>query len=344
MAHDIDHSKGRAAFARAHGSKAAWHRLGTEVNPDASRDDWLRDAGLDFHFAKGELLMRDAAGNMHDAKSLNRSIIYRDDTMEMLSVMSTDSFNIVQPDEIFDFIFDVAESMGWSVETAGALNGGRKFWALARIPEALAEIGRGDELRGFLLAASAIDGTLANTFQITSERVVCENTLNAAVTERGSRPRVKVYHQAKLDVAAVKEQLGLAQSTWTQFIESAKRLAAIKVSDKTAVKLLRKVYPVKDEKDFEGQGVRIEDDEFFYYQPSALKVLELFQGDGIGSNLASAKGTAWGLVNAVTELYDHRVRAKSDDNRLNSAWFGPGAAKKDAMFAACIELDATAGA
>jgi len=58
------------------------------------------------------------------------------------------------------------------------------------------------------------------------------------------------------------------------------------------------------------------------------KATSLFNGQGKGADLASAKGTAFGLLNAVTAYVDHERRARSTDNRLDSAWFGQGATIK----------------
>lgn len=334
MAHKIDMSNGRANMAYA--GSAPWHNLGTAMPDDAGYAAWRESAGLGFKIMKGAMVMRDADGNLHETKALNRSILYRDDTLEPLSVMSTDGFKVVQPEEILTFIHDTVNAMGWKMETAGSLAGGRKIWALANIGEQ-AEISTGDTVKGYLLAATACDGTMSTQFRFTTTRVVCNNTLHIATHSRRDRqPKVAVYHSTTLDVAAVKEQLGIAPTTWASFIEDAKRLAAIKLTDKKAIALLRKVY-LPNEKEVYGD-VAIGDDEFFYYQPTAEKVLSLYKGDGIGSQLASAKGTAWGLVNAATQYYDHEVRARSDDNRLTSAWFGAGASKKDAMFAECLAL------
>jgi hypothetical protein len=64
----------------------------------------------------------------------------------------------------------------------------------------------------------------------------------------------------------------------------------------------------------------------------------LFNGQGIGSQLAAANDTAWGLLNAVTEFVDHERRARSPGNRLDSAWFGQGAALKQRALDSAMQL------
>ena len=58
------------------------------------------------------------------------------------------------------------------------------------------------------------------------------------------------------------------------------------------------------------------------------KAMTLYEGHGKGAELASSKGTAFGLLNSVTEFVDHERRARSVDHRLESAWFGQGATLK----------------
>lgn len=54
----------------------------------------------------------------------------------------------------------------------------------------------------------------------------------------------------------------------------------------------------------------------------------MYEGHGRGAELAAAKGTAWGLLSAVTEFVDHERRARSQEYRLDSAWFGQGNAQQ----------------
>ena len=70
------------------------------------------------------------------------------------------------------------------------------------------------------------------------------------------------------------------------------------------------------------------------------KVQELYEGRGRGSQLDSARGTAWGLLNAVTEYVDHERRARSNEYRMDSAWFGQGAQIKQRALDAAAQLAA----
>jgi hypothetical protein len=68
------------------------------------------------------------------------------------------------------------------------------------------------------------------------------------------------------------------------------------------------------------------------------KAMALYDGAGRGAALPSARNTAYGLLNAVTEFVDHERRARSTDNRLDSAWFGKGAQIKQRALDRTLEL------
>ena len=58
------------------------------------------------------------------------------------------------------------------------------------------------------------------------------------------------------------------------------------------------------------------------------KLMSLYSGAGMGSELKSAKNTVWGLINAVTEYVDHH-RGRTNEVRLDRAWFGDGVNTKE---------------
>jgi len=90
------------------------------------------------------------------------------------------------------------------------LREGRKFWALACTGQSTTLKGR-DKVDGYLLLATACDGTLATTAQFTSVRVVCNNTLSIALGN--ATGAIKAPHRSRFDPDVVKPQLGITVSS-----------------------------------------------------------------------------------------------------------------------------------
>jgi phage/plasmid-like protein (TIGR03299 family) len=158
--------------------------------------------------------------------------------------------------------------------------------------------------------------------------VVCNNTLAIALGDNAGC--VKVGHRSQFDPQTVKRQLGIAVSSWDGFIARMKALAECKIKDDAVEAFFKRVltYPVATE-----NAIAINE--------RAVKAVHaLYAGQGKGSDMASAAGTAWGLVNSVTEYVDHHRRARSDDHRLDAAWFGQGAALKQKAWDEALKLAA----
>ena len=160
-------------------------------------------------------------------------VLYRSDTHAPLSVVSQ-RFQEVQPKEILEFYRDLTEQSGFELETAGVLKGGRKFWALARTGQSAALKGK-DVSNGYILLATACDGTLATTAQFTSIRVVCNNTLAIALKGQNSNAGVvKVPHSTKFDAEKIKQQLGISVRGWDEHMYEMKQLSQRKVTQQEA--------------------------------------------------------------------------------------------------------------
>jgi len=299
-----------------------WHGLGNPLTENQPLEIWLREAGMNWDILDNPVLYRSPEGfqSFPDNK-----VLFRSDTLAPLSVVSK-RYQVVQPREVLEFYRDLVELGGFQLETAGVLKGGKKLWALARTGQETVLKGN-DQVKAYLLLATACDGTLATTAQFTSVRVVCNNTLQMA-TENGSGA-IKVPHSTKFDPDKVKQQLGLGVSTWQHFIADMRRLSERPVNPFEARRYLVEV---------------LGDPALHFHQQPNTKVLNhvfgLFAGQGMGSNLASANDTAWGLVNAVTQFIDHERRARSPDNRLDSAWFGIGALIKQKALDEALKLAA----
>lgn len=299
-----------------------WHGLGNQLTERQPIEVWQREAGMDWEIKSSRVhyLTDSEALAYEDAK-----VLYRSDTGEALSVVSN-RYQVVQPREVLEFYRDLVEVGGFELETAGVLKGGRKLWALARTGQE-AMIKGNDQVKGYLLLATACDGTLATTAQFTSVRVVCNNTLQIATSE--GRGAIKVPHSTRFDADKVKQQLGIGVSAWGRFMHDAHKLSE------------RPVHP------FEARRYLVEvlgDAELPFHRQPNLKVIshvwDLYNGQGRGATLESANDTAWGLLNAVTQYVDHERRARSTDNRLDSAWFGLGSSIKAKAYEEALLLAA----
>lgn len=314
MAHLID--------SMAYTGQTPWHGLGNHLPPQQSLDVWLQAAGMDWTIEQSDVLYQGSPDHPILHTYPDSKVLYRSDTLAPLSVVSQ-RYNVVQPHEVLHFYQDLVEAGGFELETAGSLKGGRKLWALAKTGQDLILKG-GDLVKSYLLLATSCDGTLCTTAQFTSVRVVCNNTLQVAVGNQTGA--IKVPHSTQFDSTAVKQALGLGVSQWDHFGQYAKELSQRPVAPQEALRFFS---------DLLAQPL---EEESIVLTRSVQRLHELYQGAGMGAELASSHNTAWGLVNAVTEYVDHHRRTRSQDHRLDSAWFGQGAQLKSRALAQAITL------
>jgi phage/plasmid-like protein (TIGR03299 family) len=307
MAHEVT--------AMAYTNEVPWHGLGNQLTKKQSIEVWAKQAGMNFSINESPVrFMTESAGSLGAIMSFpEQKVLYRSDTKAALSVVSN-RYQVVQPREILEFYRDLTEISGFELEVAGILKSGKKLFALAKTNQS-ASLKGNDVVNGYLLLATACDGTLATTAQFTSVRVVCQNTLAIALNSGGNA--VKVPHSTSFDAQAVKRQLGISVASWDEFMYRMKTLSNRKVKPIEATRFFLKVFT-----DSNSAATGLSNER------AIKKVQELYDGRGKGSELPSSKDTAFGLVNSITEFIDHERRAKSTDHRLDSALFGQGAAIK----------------
>lgn len=313
MAHEIDSSTGKPAIAYV--GERPWHGLGERLPAGAPIETWLRAARLDWELKRlpVQYLVDGTLRTMED-----RFVLVRSDTRAALSVVSGD-YRVVQPKEVLEFYRELMKNYGYELETAGALDGGRKVWALARTGFTdAADGGRKDELGAYVLLATSCDKSLATTAAFTSIRVVCQNTLFFAIEDVHSqrRPHVKVPHHLRFDAHDVQEKLGLIDKAWAEFIARVRKMTGRPMKVDEASSFFQNLLLKKKDKALSTKA-----------QSEHDTILALFES-APGQELNSAKETLWGAVNAVSYYVDH-VRKTTAGDRLDGAWFGAGGALKE---------------
>ena len=307
MAHEIDTTTGQAAMAYV--GQVPWHGLGRQLTEDADLETWKQEAGMAWMVGQSDLSYK-AAGNDTPLFFPDRKVLYRSDTTAALGVVSNE-YKIVHPGEVMEFFRDLIADQGFKMETAGCLFGGRKFWALAKTGEAVRIIGQ-DEIKPYLLMATSCDGSMATAVHLTSVRVVCNNTLRMAIGADAAKARIRVPHSANFEAESVKQQLGLVEGAWENFIGNIQELAKFKIDRDLAIQV------VADELKGEWknkQGDNMEQTEMMESSSMLRRIIALYDGAALGASYRSADGTAWGLVNAVTQYFDHEAGGKGDKSR-----------------------------
>lgn len=316
MAHQLTERK-NGFVEMAYAGDTPWHGLGQEVTKGAPIEEWMVQAGMDWTIQESPVEFSYSFNGMRARAKVNdKKVLYRSDTFAPLGTVG-DGFKVVQPHDVLEFFRDLTEGAGFSIETAGTLFGGRRFWALAHIGDSV-EIVPGDKVGGYLLLCTGADGTMQTMGKFTTVRVVCNNTLSMACGEAGQH---KVSHKSQFNPQAMKEKLGVVHAEFDSFAAKMKRL-----SDKTvsAARAERLAFELLKPEGFEQATDKVSIIDKVSASRSYKGILAMFDGAGHGSNLDGVANTAWGFVNAVTEYVDHESRATSTDNRLNSAWFGNG--------------------
>jgi len=324
MSHDIDFSTGKAGMAYAAGSAVPWHGLGQTVKPGATIEEWRTAGGLDWDAVRTDVIFNDK--NDEYAFWPDKQVLYRSDTGKPLSVVSKD-YKTVQPGDILGFFKELADKGDFQIETVGSLKEGRRIWALARIGENASIMD--DHIAPYLMVATSYDSAMATTAAFTAVRVVCKNTMQRVLKNEGGKHQVTIPHSAMFDAESVRHDLGIALNSWDGFVINAKKLSGRKVTDPEMDAFLQEMIEPPYGKTYSPDQVR--------NSKGYQRIVGLFKGGQLGSGQDAIDGTAWGLLQATTQYIDHE-QGRLPDNRLEKAWFGPGAKFKEKAMNKAMEL------
>lgn len=253
-----------------------------------------------------------------------QKVLYWSDNRTPLSVVSK-RFQVVQPGQILEFYRDLTASSGFELETAGVLREGRKFWALARTGQSTTLRGAGQG--GWLPAVG--HGLRWHAGDHGAVHFGPGGLQQHPVDRLGQCHRGdQGAHRSQFGPDVVKRQLGITVSSWDGFVARMKALVERPVDPDSVEGLLSRVltYTGPDSK------------ATVINEQAMANVRSLYEGGGRGALMAFSRGTAWGLLNSVTEFVDHHRRARSDDHRRDAAWFGPGAQIKQRAWDEVMKL------
>ena len=219
----------------------------------------------------------------------------------------------LQNREAFKWFQPFLDAREAALHTAGSLRQGSRVWVVAKLNRDPLVIAEGDEVEKYLLLSHGHDGSLAVRVGFTPIRVVCANTLAMAHGSDASKLiRVKHTKDVLDNLANVREVIDLANQQFESTAEQYRRLARKSINQTDLRKYVQRVLKMDGE---EKPSTRL--------KHIAEEIARLAEA-GRGNDLPSIRGTYWSAYNGVSEwlTYD---RGRSEDNRLNSLWFGESA-------------------
>jgi phage/plasmid-like protein (TIGR03299 family) len=333
MSANLDYTTGRAAIAYT--GKPPWHGEGIKLNPESTFDEWRIAAGLDYEVDKRAIYFStlDAEGNRKPQIIESKRALIRTDTQEHISIVGKD-YHVVQPRKVFEFFQDLVQQEGLAIEVAGALDGGRKIWALAKMDDSYTLHGRDTQIP-YVLVATSYDSSLATQAMLTNTRVVCDNTMrfSGAYGSIADADSVKIRHDREFNIREAHGKLGLDEGAWNEYKTNIANLARFQLSPEDALEYFHIIAGQGD------QIVRNEDNGTVISLPEPSRVTKQFINaylNGPGANYEGSRGTLWGAVNAVTFYQDHLAPASGNGQRFNSSTFGGGNVRKQHAFSLAL--------
>ncbi len=305
--------------------QAPWHGLGAVLDTyPTSIDEALDKSGLGWKVTHGNVLVVkrpewiDDYGTTHPAELIPArgfKANLREDTGELLGIVSTE-YEVVDNRDAFRFL-DALIGSDLHFETAGSLWGGRRVWVLARLPEYI-ELG-GDQSATYVYVANSHDGSLAVTASATPIRIVCANTLGAALrrsdhaveAQRTFRFRHTGNLQTKFTEA--RRVLGMTINYQRQFKELADRLAREPITaQRLESSVLRHLWTIDED-----TGKRARQNR----ERTIEAVLAIFTGRGpAGDTTGNSPGSKWVAWNAVCEQLDYGRRYTTRTNQVQRSF------------------------
>ncbi|RFM34740.1 DUF932 domain-containing protein [Chitinophaga silvisoli] len=308
----------------------AWHDKGQIVNQYQKSDDVLIDAQLNFDVVKRPIITYDAIGEgegeliMPDVKVPGFFATVRTDTNKVLGVVGS-GYEVIQNIDAFSFFDSIAGAENIFYETAGALGQGERIFITAKLPSHITVAGI-DTMENYLFLTTSHDGSGSIVAGFTPVRIVCNNTLNAAL--RGCPNKTKIRHtaNAKDRLKEANRVMGMVNKCIPAMSETFNHWAKISITDQQVKELITlalapNVETIANIKKGEWEEVSTRfknqlSDAFSYAFGSDTQLMD------------TTKGKLYGAYNAVTGYFQNVSRYDSSADQVNAILYGGTAEKK----------------
>jgi phage/plasmid-like protein (TIGR03299 family) len=331
VAHELFFENGKASMFYV--DEPAWHGLGTRLEqPPATAEEAIEAAGLNWEVAKVPVYVS-GIGRLftleHQYATVRKDHLDHPDCHPFGLV--GDKYQPLQNIDAFRFFDPLLQERDVRFETAGALGQGERIWVMVRFEQDIS-VGS-DVLQRYLLLSNRHDGRGSVTLKFTPIRVVCQNTLSAALFGEGRAFQVR-HDRALHD--RLKEARMLIQTirdTYARLQAAFEDLRALVLKADMLKTYLEAVFPLPSQPADESVRTRV-----LRNRSAAAH----FAHYGKGNSTKDVRDTMWAAYNGVVEFVDHRKTnpraADVNDSRLRYVWFGGGAVVKQRALVTALRM------
>ena len=344
MAHNLNFNEQTGKHSFFSVKEKAWHGLGQIVTDYPTSAEAVQFAGLDYTVEKRKLFTFDNENEIANADTEikipeievpNFYATIRTDNETVLGVVGKD-YEIVQNTDAFSFFDAIVEGDGIQYETAGALGRGERIFITAKLPNYI-KVGKDDLIEQYLFLTTSHDGGGSITAAFTPVRIVCNNTLNAALRNNSNAFKIRHTANAKERLEEAHKLMGITNKLSSELEDIFNQWAKVRITDPEVKKLVQMAL-VPNKEVLQNIQDGKEDELSTCFKNMTDSVLEYAMVNQ-SQQLETTKGSLFGAYNAITGYFQNVRTYKNDEAKLKSLLLGgTGQLRTQKAFNLCEEF------
>lgn len=352
MAHDLNFNEQTGQHSFFSVQQKAWHGLGQMVQDYPTSSEAIAFAGLNYTVEKLPLFTLDQP-NMQQSQqtrengcieAVQPSIVVPDyyatvrtDSNQVLGVVGND-YEVVQNTDAFTFFDSIIGGAGIQYETAGALGNGERIFITAKLPDYI-QVGNDDLIDKYLFLTTSHNGYGSIIAAFTPTRIVCNNTLHMALSNRTNAVKIRHTGNAKERLSQAHQVMGITNMLSAQLEGMFNQWARVRITDQQVKKLIQlAMVPNKEVLRNIEAG---KDDALSSCFKNMVNTVYEYGLSSPTQQSDTTRGTVFGAYNAVTGYFQNVRKYKDDECKLKSVLLGGTAQlRSQAAFALCNDFAA----
>lgn len=245
--------------------------------------------------------------------------VVREDTNKVLSVMS-DGYHPYQNQDLLELLFKVSQQTGLELRRGGEFKDGARVYFQLKSGNLTMP---NDRIEGFLTGINSFDGSTSLAFGPSNVTISCMNSFFAAFRSIQTKVRHTKNMTVKIDEICSGLEKVLDQEK--EIFDNIVKLSETKVSDKNIDSVLRKLFNIKPE-------VNYNDDE--QTSTNLKNKMSKFYVD-LDGEMKQKGDNLWGLFSGVTKFTTHSL---SKGDNTEAKMFDVYGEREKQIFSSLVEL------